>query len=158
VLKIPLTRAEKLKVSHGSASLRNVPAGEIPVDGESGKVVEQELLNGIMNARVNEMLSVVAEPLKKQGLLDKLGKGIFLTGGSSLMNGISDVVEDIFGVPVLKAGSTSMSGPSALFENPQYATPVGLIRYAQLLDEQRPRRNALSKLGQRFERIFGGGR
>jgi len=104
------------------------------------------------------LLSVVAEPLQKQGLLAKLGKGIFLTGGSSLMTGIGDVAEDIFGIPVQKAGSTAMSGPSALFENPQYATPVGLIRYAQLLDDQRPKKSALSKLGKSFEKIFGGGR
>lgn len=158
VLKIPLTRAEKLKVTHGSASMKNLIDEEIVVEGEAGKKVSQEMLNGIMNARVTELLSVVAEPLKQQGLLDKLGKGIFLTGGSSLMNGIGDLAEDIFGIPVQKAGSSSMSGPSALFENPQYATPVGLIRYAQLLDEQKPKKGALSKLGQKFEKIFGGGK
>ena len=158
VLKIPLARAEKLKVNHGSASLRNIEHGEIAIEGESGKTVEQELLNQITNARAAELLSVVAEPLQQQGLLDKLGKGIFLTGGSSLMTGIDDLAEDIFGIPVQKAGSAAMSGPSALFENPQYATPVGLIRYAQLLDEQRPKKGALSKLGKSFERIFGGGR
>jgi len=158
VLKIPLARAEKLKVTHGSASMKNVIDAEIAVEGEAGKKVSQEMLNGIMNARVTELLSVVAEPLKQQGLLDKLGKGIFLTGGSSLMNGIGDLAEDIFGIPVQKAGSSSMSGPSALFENPQYATPVGLIRYAQLLDEQKPKKGALSKLGQKFEKIFGGGK
>ncbi len=156
VLKIPLARAEKLKVTHGSASVKNVIDQEISVEGETGKKVSQEMLNGIMNARVTELLTVVAEPLRQQGLLDKLGKGIFLTGGSSLMKGIGDLAEDIFGVPVQKAGSSSMSGPSALFENPQYATPVGLIRYAQLLDEQKPKKGALSKLGQKFERIFGG--
>ena len=158
VLKIPLARAEKLKVNHGSASLKNTRNIEIAIGGESGKTVEQELLNQIMNARAIELLSVVAEPLQKQGLLAKLGKGIFLTGGSSLMTGIGDVAEDIFGIPVQKAGSTAMSGPSALFENPQYATPVGLIRYVQLLDDQRPKKSALSKLGKSFEKIFGGGR
>jgi cell division protein FtsA len=158
VLKIPLARAEKLKVSHGSASLKNIEQCEIAIEGEVGKTVEQELLNQIMNARATELLSVVAEPLKEEGLLPKLGKGIFLTGGSSLMNGVDEVASDLFGVPVQKSGSASMSGPSALFENPQYATPVGLIRYAQLLDEQRPKSGALSKLGQRFEKIFGGGK
>lgn len=156
VLKIPLARAEKLKVAHGSASLRNIEAGEIAIEGESGKTVEPELLNQIMNARVTEMLSVIAEPLERDGLLSRLGKGIFLTGGSSLMKGIDELASEIFGIPVQKSGSASMSGPSALFENPQYATPVGLIRYAQLLDEQRPKKGALSKLGQRFEKIFGG--
>lgn len=158
VLKIPLSRAEKLKVAHGSASLRNIAHVEIPIEGESGKTVEQELLNQIMNARATELLAVIAEPLRKQGVLNKLGKGIFLTGGSSLMKGIGEVTSEIFGVPVQESGSAAMSGPSALFENPQYATPVGLIRYAQLLDEQRPRKGALSKLGQRFEKILGGKR
>ena len=145
-------------MSHGSASLKNIEQCEIAIEGEAGKTVEQELLNQIMNARATELLSVVAEPLKEEGLLPKLGKGIFLTGGSSLMNGLDEVASDLFGVPVQKSGSASMSGPSALFENPQYATPVGLIRYAQLLDEQRPKSGALSKLGQRFEKIFGGGK
>lgn len=158
VLKIPLTRAEKLKVAHGSASVRGIEHREIAIEGESGKRVEQEMLNQIINARVNEMLSVIAEPLRHQGYLDKLGKGIFLTGGSSLMRGLDQVAEEIFGVPVQKSGSAAMSGPAALFENPQYATPVGLIRYAQLLDEQRPRKGALSKLGAKFEKIFGGGK
>ena len=71
------------------------------------------------------------------------------------MKGIGEVTSGIFGVPVQESGSAAMSGPSALFENPQYATPVGLIRYAQLLDEQRPKKGALSKLGQRFEKILG---
>ena len=154
VLKITLARAEKLKVKHGSASLKNIQNQEIAIEGEGGKKVEQELLNQIMNARLTELLAVVAEPLRKQGCLDKLGSGIFLTGGSSLMSGIDDVTEEIFGVPVQKAGAASMSGPAALFENPQYATPVGLIRYAQLLDEQRPREGPLGKLGKKIEQIF----
>ncbi len=158
VLKIPLTRAEKLKVAHGSSSLRGVIDVDLPVEGESGKKVSQELLNQIMNARVTELLSVVHEPLAKAGYLGKLGKGIFLTGGSSLMKGIAETTEEIFGVPVQKAGSATMSGPSALFENPQYATPVGLIRYAQLLDEQKPKRSPLGRFGRKLEKIFGAGR
>ena len=156
VLKIPLARAEKLKVAHGSASLENIEDREIAIEGESGKTVEQELLNQIMNARVMELLSVIQESLEKEGCIEKLGKGIFLTGGSSLMTGIDEVAAKLFGVPVQRSDSSAMSGPSALFENPQYATPVGLIRYAQLLDEQRPRKGTLSKLGQRFEKLFGG--
>lgn len=158
VLKIPLARAEKLKVGHGSASTRGMIDVDIQVEGESGKKVSQELLNRIMNARVTELLTLVHEPLARQGVLDRLGKGIYLTGGSSLMRGIGQVAEEIFGVPVQKSWSEAMSGPSALFENPQYATPVGLIRYAQLLDEQKPRRSPFSKLGAKLEKFFGGAR
>ena len=51
-----------------------------------------------------------------------------------------------------------MSGPAAIFENPQYATPVGLVRYAQLLDEQRPNKGRIKAIGQALGGIFGGGR
>lgn len=158
VLKIPLARAEKLKVAHGSASLKGWDPKTIAIEGESGKTVEQELLNQIINARATEMLELVAEPLRRQGALERLGKGVFLTGGCSLLKGLPELAEEIIGVPVHRSSSASMSGPSALFENPQYATPVGLIRYAQLLDEQRPRRGPLGRLGEKFEQIFGAGR
>jgi len=51
--------------------------------------------------------------------------------------------------------AASMSGPAAIFENPQYATPVGLIRYAQLLEEQRPHGGSLANIGRKFGRMFG---
>ncbi len=148
VLKIPLARAEKLKVAHGSASLLDNPKSDelIPVDGDSGRKVEQSYLNQIMNARVSELYEMLAEELREKGLLDKIGKGIFLTGGSSLMKGLDQVVGDAFGLPVQRTNPKSMSGPTALFENPQYATPVGLIRYAQLLDEQRPKAGPIRNL------------
>ena len=59
------------------------------------------------------------------------------------------------GLPVQKSNPASMSGPVAIFENPQYATPVGLIRYAQLLDEQRPRKGVIRSMGARVATLFG---
>ena len=49
-----------------------------------------------------------------------------------------------------------MSGRTATFENPQYATPIGLIRYAQILDSERPKGGKLSKLGKKLGGLFGG--
>ncbi|MEM7599793.1 MAG: cell division protein FtsA [Verrucomicrobiota bacterium] len=155
VLKIPLARAEKLKVTYGSAVVNPDDPAEVTVEGETGIKVEQVLLNQIIQSRMTELLSVLAEDLRQRGLLVKLGSGIFLTGGSSLMRGLPELVEDIFEVSVAQGSADSMTGPSALFENPQYATPVGLIRYAQLLDEQRPKSKAFSKIGEQFEKIFG---
>jgi len=155
VLKIPLARAEKLKVAHGNAVLSEGASESIAVDGESGRKVEKNYVNEIMNARVTELLSVLAEDLRGKGLLDKIGKGVYLTGGSSLMRGLDDVCAEIFQLPVQKNSRASMSGPAALFENPQYATPVGLIRYAQLLDEQRPAKGILANFGKKMGKIFG---
>jgi len=74
------------------------------------------------------------------------------------MRGLAELTEEIFGVPVQRGSSDTMTGPAALFENPQYATPVGLIRYAQLLEEQRPRGGGISSIGKKFGKLFGSGR
>ncbi len=157
VLKIPLARAEKLKVTHGSAAVLDGASELIAVDGDSNRKVERSYLSEIMNARVTELLTVIVDDLREKGLLEKIGKGIFLTGGSSLMTGLDEVTAEIFQLPVQKSDPATMSGPSALFENPQYATPVGLIRYAQLLDEQRPTAGVFAKLGKKMGKLFGGG-
>ncbi|MDF1751454.1 MAG: cell division protein FtsA [Verrucomicrobiales bacterium] len=156
VLKVPLARAEKLKVTYGSAWLDGInPAEKVPIAGEGSETVDRLLICQIINARLNELLTLINNSLAFDNILGKTAGGVYLTGGSSLLTGLDDLVSDTFGLPVYKGGSSSMSGPSALFENPQYATPVGLIRYAQLLNEQRPRAGAISKIGRKFEKIFG---
>ena len=157
VLKIPLARAERLKVEHGSANVNHSAEGDvIDLEADShfaGSKIERRLVSEIMAARLEELFMHVRENLDAEGLLERLGKGIYLTGGTSLMRGIDDLAQEIFAVPVQRNESASMSGPAALFENPQYATSVGLTRYAQLLEEQRPRSGGIGGL---FGKIFGG--
>lgn len=156
VLKVPLARAEKLKVTYGSAWLGGIdPEERVPIAGEGSETVERLLICEIINARLIELLSLINNSLAFDNILGKTADGVYLTGGSSLLTGLDDLVTDIFGLPVCRNGTTTMSGPSALFENPQYATPVGLIRYAQLLNEQRPKGGPISKIGRKFEKIFG---
>ena len=157
VLKLPLARSERLKVEHGSANVNDAAEGdEIDLEADShfaGSKIEARLVNEIMAARFEELFHHVKARLESDGLMERLGKGIFLTGGTSLTRGIGELAEEIFQVPVQRNESASMSGPAALFENPQYATPVGLIRYAQLLEEQRP--GGGGKFGF-FGKLFGG--
>lgn len=156
VLKVPLARAEKLKVTYGSAWLGGIdPEERVPIAGEGSETVERLLICEIINARLIELLTLINNSLAFDNILGKTADGVYLTGGSSLLTGLDDLVTDIFGLPVCRNGTTTMSGPSALFENPQYATPVGLIRYAQLLNEQRPKGGPISKIGRKFEKIFG---
>jgi cell division protein FtsA len=162
VLKIPLARAEKLKIDRCSARIDDIPPDAyIDLEADThfkGSKVEQVVVNEIVNMRLREIFELLRERLDQTGQLRKVGKGIFLTGGSSLIDGIAELAEEMFELPVQRSSSASMSGPAAIFENPQYATPVGLIRYAQLLDEQRPQGGAFANLGKKFGRIFGRGR
>jgi len=161
VLKIPLARAEKLKIEHGSCDVDSVAEGTI-IDlekdtGFAGSRVDQSIVNQIVESRLREMFELVKNDLEAKGMLSRVGTGIYLTGGSSLTKDCSRLAEEIFSLPVQSSDESAMSGPAAIFENPQYATPVGLIRYAQLLDEQRPGGKA-GGLGKKVKGFFGFGK
>ncbi len=159
VMKIPLSKAERLKVEHGAAI--------VPADGEAepitveddphfaGREIDPYLLNEIINARMGETLTHLCEGLSAVENLESLGAGVFLTGGCSRLAGLDQLAEEIFGLPVSRASVGSMSGAAAAFENPQYSTPMGLIRYAQILDAERPKKSPMKRLGKRLGGIFG---
>ena len=90
------------------------------------------------------MLELVKERLPGDGLV-RVGKGVFLTGGSSQMTGLGELAQDIFGLPVYKPESPDVSGVHAYIKDPQYSTALGLIRYAQILEEERPNSSVFSK-------------
>lgn len=136
-LRIPLTRAEKLKVEEGSTKLGECPPGEMIVlkndAGFSGKEIEREMLNTIIHARVREILELVKKQIEVELPAHLLGAGVMLTGGCSLLKGIKEVAESVFDLPVNLARDTGASGPKSVLNNPQYSTAIGLIRFSQAL-------------------------
>lgn len=161
VMKIPLTRSEKLKIDHGCALPENDEDSSIVLDDDplkSGLEIDKELLNQIINARATEIFEQLKDRITKHDNLDTLGAGVFLTGGASKLKDIDKLAEDILGLPVSLASISSMSGASAPFENPQLATAMGLIRYAQMIESDKSENeNLVSKIGKKLGGIFGGG-
>mgnify|MGYP001464516054 FL=1 len=161
VMKIPLTRSEKLKIDHGCALPENDENSSIVLDDDplkSGLEIDKELLNQIINARATEIFEQLKDRITKHDNLDTLGAGVFLTGGASKLKDIDKLAEDILGLPVSLARISSMSGASAPFENPQLATAMGLIRYAQMIESDKSENeNLVSKIGKKLGGIFGGG-
>ena len=82
------------------------------------------------------MFDIVLERLPS-GCLRGVGSGVFLTGGTSRMRGISELANEKFGLPIYQSEQSNISGVHANFRDPQYSTAVGLIRYAQILDTER---------------------
>ncbi len=138
-LRIPMARAEKLKVDEGSVVLGESMPGERIVlkdeTGFAGKEVEREMLNTIIHCRVRETFNLVKKQLDASGAqLDFLGAGVQLTGGCSMLRGIDDLAQEIFGLPVhITCVKGTMSGPTSAFENPQYSCAIGLVKYAQAM-------------------------
>ena len=140
VTHIPLSRAGELKKTEGDAS--GDPArgiGKVKVYDDHGFEVEEidrALINDVINGRVEEMFDIVLERLPS-GCLRGVGSGVFLTGGTSRMRGISELANEKFGLPIYQSEQSNISGVHANFRDPQYSTAVGLIRYAQILDTER---------------------
>jgi cell division protein FtsA len=140
VTKIPLSRAEELKKTEGDCSgdpARGV--GNVPVKDDHGLVegeIKRSLLNEIIHGRLEETLRLIRDRLPEDSL-EGIGSGVFLTGGTSRMRGLTELANEVFGLSIYVADQVNMSGIHASFRDPQYSTAVGLIRYAQILDAER---------------------
>ena len=134
-LRIPMARAERLKVEEGSVDLEEATPGEMLVlkdeTGFAGREVERAMLHNIIYCRVRETLELVRRDIGDDRLLDFLGAGVFLTGGGSLMRGMEGLVQEVFGHPVHLTHKPTVSGVTSAFDNPQFSTAIGLTKYAQ---------------------------
>ena len=131
-LKIPMNRAEQLKIEHGSVEW---PVAEESINlkrevGLPDREVSKEQICRIMNLRVEETLTLVKKELEKHKLLDYLGAGVFITGGCARLRGLEALAGQVFGLPVHIGHSQTVNGPTSAIESPEYATAIGLVRYA----------------------------
>ncbi len=133
--RIPLSRAESLKLKEGSALLGGrEPGGDIVLRNEagfSGKRISREDLDFVIHVRVEEIFRILRKQIFEAVPEHLIGSGIFLTGGSSLLPGIRDLAESVFDLPVFLRSTRSVSGPASIFEDPRYSTAVGLTKYAE---------------------------
>ncbi len=161
-LRIPITRAEKLKIEEGAAVLGKALPGEKIVlkndQGFSGKEVEREMLNMIIHARLEELFTLLRKRLTGEVPEHLLGAGIVLTGGCSLIRGVREVAESVFEMPVHLTRAYAVSGPTSAFENPQFSTCIGLTKYAQAVRSEMPEESMLGgffkKVGRKFRLPF----
>src|SRR5216110_1476039 len=156
-LRIPMTRAEKLKIEEGSVILGNCLPGEMILlkddSGFAGKEIERETLNTIIHLRLRETLELLKRRLDDEPFINYLGAGIFITGGCSHLHGIDHLAEEVFELPARVAHAQTMSGLTSAFENPQFSAAIGLIKYAQAMQtDRRPSRG----FGRIFGKIFNG--
>jgi cell division protein FtsA len=153
-LRIPMARAEKLKIEEGSVVLGQSSPGEMvklhDETGFVGKEIEREMLNTIIHMRVRETFELLVQNLEPYGFLPYLGAGLFLTGGCSLIPGIADLASEIFGLPVQVTRAQAVSGPASAFENPQLSTGIGIIKFAQAMQPERPR-GVLSRIARKLK-------
>ncbi|MGI8819402.1 MAG: cell division protein FtsA [Chthoniobacterales bacterium] len=156
-LRIPMTRAEKLKIEEGSVTLGNCLPGETVQlkddSGFAGKEIERETLNTIIHLRLQETFELLKKRLEEEPFINYIGEGIFITGGCSHLQGIEHLAEEVFELPARVAHAQTMSGLTSAFENPQFSAAIGLIKYAQAVQSERQPRGGIRGM---FGRIFSG--
>lgn len=157
-LRLPIVRAELLKIEEGSVSSpENSKGGKVNLKndpGFSGCSISRRALDTIIHARMNELLHLLKREVERGCHLDLLGAGIMLTGGCSQLRGLKDLVEEIFELPVQVMSSRNVSGPTSTFENPQFSTAIGLTKYANAVYSQLPEETVFSKIGSMLGGLF----
>ena len=141
MLNTPLRTAEKIKIEYGSLIKDYFGNGEVgPSNVGVSQINDEEYfkefplghIQTIIHARVEELLVLVKNELKKNALLDNIGSGIVLTGGMSELGGIKELTKNIFEkIPVTVSAPKNLPNSFRVsFDEPNMATTVGLIMFA----------------------------
>jgi cell division protein FtsA len=125
--------AEGLKRRYGCALTSLVSAEEtvdVPsVGGRKARQLSRQILSEIIQPRVEEIFTLVARDLARAGFRDAATAGVVVTGGTSILEGVPEVAERVFDLPV-RRGVPDVDGELAeVVKSPIYATGVGLALY-----------------------------
>lgn len=134
-MRTPPSCAEEVKESYGCALTSLVEDNEtIEVPGVGGRQLRTVLrkdLAAVIEPRVEEMLGYIHNDLLKSGMTGLMGSGVVITGGTSQLEGLMEVGEFIFDVPVRKGIPINFGGLTDFVCSPEYATGIGLVLYGR---------------------------
>jgi cell division protein FtsA len=132
-LRCPFTVAEEAKANHAHAQPEAVLHDEPITLAAFGQAHEQEvhrkLIAEIVQARIEEMLSMVMVEVKRAGHVDAISAGLVLTGGTAELPGITNVAEEVTGLPTRIGQVGEIYGLVESISGPTYATTLGLLRW-----------------------------
>jgi cell division protein FtsA len=163
-IRTPMREAEAIKHKHGIASsdlIRKDETIEVPsVGGRKPRQISKRLLSEIIEPRVEELFILVKNELEKMNLIPKLASGVVITGGSAIMEGMPEVAENVFDLPVRRGIPQGVGGLADAVASPIYATAVGLVLYGSQNQQIRPHfrvrdKNMFGKVKGRMKEWFG---
>jgi len=132
-LRVPLSKAEELKIKHGSAELQENDKGQTvsssPELGQSSRSVNLEHLRRIMSLRLEETFELIERELVEAGFLDLLRAGVVLCGGGARIPGIQALAERVFHLPCSLGKTCSIAGLKSALDQPEFATAIGLVKF-----------------------------
>jgi cell division protein FtsA len=158
-IRTAIDRAEKIKRRYGCAMDPNLKDETIEVSSVSGKKPRQistSILMNILKPRAYEIFEMVKMEIEKEGLQNSINAGVVISGGTALLDGILDVADGIFSIPVRIGAPYGVGGLIDKVNTPDFATAVGLIKYgfADMKDKGFIR-NKPKNVMQKFKEYFG---
>ncbi|MEK6550993.1 MAG: cell division protein FtsA [Pseudomonadota bacterium] len=132
-LRTPTQNAEEIKKKYGCALTQLASRDdtiEVPSVGERPpRRLSRQMLAEVIEPRIEELYGLIQAELRRSGFEDMIGSGLVLTGGSSKMEGMIDLAEEVFHMPVRLGMPQYIGGLRGVVQNPVFATGVGLVLY-----------------------------
>lgn len=160
VLRTPMEDAERIKKRYGCALASLVTEDdpiEVPtVGGRAPKILSRQELTGILEPRAAEIAKLVYRDLEKVGLDKEIRSGVVLVGGGAEMDGMVEMVEQVFDQQARRGVPRGVGGLSDTVGGPEWAAAVGLLLWG-LKDQSRVRkrpRKGLAKVADSFKSLF----
>ncbi len=141
-LRTPAAEAEELKRRHGCALAALVSPSEtveVPsVGGRRPRQLPRQVLAEIIQPRVEEIFALVAREVTRAGFREAATAGVVVTGGTAILEGVPEVAEAVFQLPVRRGLPETVGGLADAVKSPIYATGVGLALYGARRHVQGP--------------------
>ena len=161
-LRAPHIEAEKIKTKFGTclpSNIGNDDTIEVPgMGGRESRKLPRQILAEILEPRTEEIFTLINRELYRAGQENSIPSGMVLTGGSSLLDGTTEIAESIFGLPTRLGKPRGIGGLVDVVNNPMYATGVGLVIYgAKRQDAKKFRirdKNIFNRIMSRMKRWF----
>ncbi len=164
VLHLPPAEAERIKIEHGTSRPEGIARDQVITVHPFGEDMPTQVLASdvaqIIEARVDEIFTLVMQELKRSGYDGLLPAGVVLTGGTALLKDIRHNASKIMHLPVRIAQPQGISGLVDRLQSPAFATGVGLLRFARRLSASdalggKRRRREGPHLGKAISDLFG---
>ncbi len=162
-LRTPTKHAEEIKIQYACA-LRQLTSMEetieVPGVGDRGsRRLSRQTLADVVEPRYNELFELIHAEIRRSGFEDLMAAGVVLTGGASKMEGLLELAEEVFHMPVRSGVPQHISGLVDVVRNPVYATGVGLLIYGKQQGHNHHRelrKGGFAAMLKRMKSWFGG--
>jgi cell division protein FtsA len=163
VLRTPMEDAERIKKRYGCA-LSTLVAGDEPIEvptvgGRAPKILSRFELTNILEPRAAELAKLVYRDLEKVGLEREIRSGVVITGGGAAMEGMVEMIEQIFDQQSRRGVPVGIGGLSDTVNGPEWVTAAGLLLWGHRSRARvrKPKRTGFGKVADSFRSWFAQG-